>query len=187
VWIQFPAPYLGVPETFRVILVRADGSVTVTELYTRIVLQSTVTLDAETGALTVPFLPLALGKQFCMTFSITLLLEGLWLLLFGFRLRENGRVFLLTNLATQLFLTATVGLIFLRWGNFGAMLAMLPAEAVVVYSEIRIYRKRLVGPLGASAAAYAWAAFLPATSFLRGWRRGGFRIRAEKWRGAGRG
>lgn len=100
--------YVGVPTTFRVILAAEDGTVTVSEPYTRRVLQVNVTIDGATGKLTAPNLAAACAGQYLSTCLMTLVIEGLLLLAFGFSLRKNWKVFLATNVVTQIALTVAL-------------------------------------------------------------------------------
>ena len=94
--------YLGVPDTYRVILAAEDGETWVSPVLERTVLQSSVTVDYETKAVTVPPVWRAYAVQLLTTLTTTLVIEGLLLALFGFwKQKRNWLVFLLVNLVTQ--------------------------------------------------------------------------------------
>lgn len=137
--------YVGVPKTYRIILVTQSGDVSVSEAAARNTLQGTVTYDYESGALETPSLVPAYALQFGITFGATLLLEGILLLLYGFSLKENWKLFVLVNLVTQIGLTATVGAVLITQGPLLAYIAQGPAELVIIAAESAIYAKWLKG------------------------------------------
>ena len=79
------------------------------------------------------------------------------LLLFGFSLKENGKVFFLVNLATQLLLTATLGATLLKQGPLAAY---FPVEIAILVAEALLYRRFLKGRSPARRTAYGAAANL---------------------------
>jgi len=85
--------YVGVPDTYRIILVTKSGNVSVSNVYTREALQSSITFDYATGKAVVPSILLLYFLQFGWTFVTTLFAEGAILCLFGFKLKENWKVF----------------------------------------------------------------------------------------------
>ena len=146
--------YVGLPETCRILLVTESGKTILTEPITRRVLQSSVTLDCAGGSLHQPAPALALGVSFLATLLPTLLLEGILLLLFGFSLRANWKVFLLANLVTQIGLTLTVHLTMLTSGTISAHLIRVPAELVILVVETVVYRRFLTGQSPRRRTAY---------------------------------
>lgn len=150
--------YVGVPKTYRIIIVTKSGEVKVSAPYTRKVLQSSVTFDYVTGKVTVTSQLRAYGVQFLTTFSATVLLEGVLLLLFGFRLRDNWKVFFLVNLLTQIVLTVTVGAVLIINGPLAAFLVQFPMELMIMGAEAWLYQKFLIGQSRARRIVYGIAA-----------------------------
>lgn len=139
--------YIGVPETYRIIIVTESGVVTVSDTLTRKALQSSVTYDYDTGKAQVPSTIITYLLQFAVTFSLTLILEGIILILFNISLKENWKPFLLVNLATQILLTVTVGIILIKQGIFTAVFFQIPAELIIMVIEVIVYRHFLTGPI----------------------------------------
>ncbi len=152
--------YFGLPSTYRIIVAAQNGQVVVSEPRTRQVLQGTVTFDYATGELTSPPLWIAYLVQFLSTYIPTLAVEGVILLLFGFSLKENGKVFFLVNLATQLLLTATLGATLLKQGPLAAYFTQFPVEIAILVAEALLYRRFLKGRSPARRTAYGAAANL---------------------------
>ena len=152
--------YFGLPKTYRIILVTQSGQVVVSEPHTRQALYSSVTFDCATGELNSPPIFAAYLVQFLSTFLPTLAIEGMILLLFGFSLRENWKVFLLVNLATQLFLTATLGATLVRQGPLSAYLIQLPVEIAILAVETLLYRRFFKGGSAGRRTAYGITANL---------------------------
>ena len=152
--------YVGLPETCRILLVTESGKTILTEPFTRQVLQSSITLDCASGTLHQPSPVLALAASFLATLLPTLLLEGILLLLFRFSLRANRKVFLLTNLVTQIALTLTVHLTLLTSGTISAHLIRFPAELVILIAETVVYRRFLSGQSVGRRTAYGICANL---------------------------
>lgn len=75
----------------------------------------------------------------------TILIEGIILLLFGFKLKDNWKPFIFTNILTQIMLTFIVSFVFIRNGPFAAILIQIPMELIIMFTEAFIYRKYLVG------------------------------------------
>ncbi|MDR1629013.1 MAG: hypothetical protein LBS36_02200 [Oscillospiraceae bacterium] len=159
--------YYGVPAEYRVILVTQSGTIRVTDPLERKTFQSTVVYDYATGETVTPAVPPAYLVQFLVTCIPTLLIEGLVLLLFRYRLKKNFKVFLLTNVATQVALTALLGSVLIFGGSFGGKLLLLPIEACITLAEALIYKNKLKGYSARRAVAYAVCA--NAASLLAGW------------------
>ena len=135
--------YFGVPDAFRVILAGENG-VQVSEPIGRTMLQQSFYYDCASNTLTPTGSALhSYAKQIASTLLPTLLIEGLLLLLFGFPLKRNWKVFLLTNLSTQVLLTATLGILAMQGQLLLADLLFLPVELVIFMLEALIYRRRL--------------------------------------------
>lgn len=137
--------YFGLPKTCRIIIATQSGIVSVSDPYTREALQSSITYDFSTGTLASSPVAFSYILQFLKTCIPTLLIEGALLLLFGFKLRENLLVFLITNIATQIVLTMTVGAAFIREGPFSAFIVQLPVEIAIIVAEALVFMKFLKG------------------------------------------
>ena len=100
--------YVGVPSTYRIILVTESGKVWVSDILNRRVLQSSVTVNwsDDTSAVTVSVPSTIPGYllQFVATLVPTFLIEGALLLLFRYSWKKNWEAFLLVNVLTQGFL-----------------------------------------------------------------------------------
>lgn len=99
--------YVGVPSTYRIILVTESGKVWVSDILNRRVLQSSVTVNwsDDTSAVTVSVPSTIPGYllQFVATLVPTLLIEGALLLLFRYRGRKTGKRFTCQRSDTGLF------------------------------------------------------------------------------------
>ena len=137
--------YVGVPDIYRIIIVTKSGNVTVSGIYSRKALQSSISFDYATGKAVVPPIFFLYILQFGWTFSITLLIEGIILLLFGFKLKSNWKVFVSINFITQVFLTATVGIALIKSGTFLAHFIQFPVELAILIIEVLVYKRFLVG------------------------------------------
>lgn len=154
--------YLGVPDTYRIIIAVPDGEPWVSGVLERTVLQSSVTVDYETKAVTVPPVWTAYAVQLLTTLTTTLVMEGIVLALWGFgRQKRNWLVFLLVNLVTQGGLAIWTAHTFLRHGFGGwSALSLLPAELVIFPVEMIAYALLLRGQPRSRAAAYSFLANL---------------------------
>lgn len=133
--------YVGVPSTYRIILVTESGKVWVSDILNRRVLQSSVTVNwsDDTSAVTVSVPSTIPGYllQFVATLVPTFLIEGALLLLFRYSWKKNWEAFLLVNVLTQGFLavasvsvTAHSGVS--AWYFF---FFLLPAELIICLSS----------------------------------------------------
>lgn len=154
--------YIGVPDTYRIILAPKDGEIWVSEVLERKTLQSSVTVDYETKAVTVPPVWKAYAVQLLCTLLTTLVIEGIVLVLYGFgRQKRNWPVFLLVNLVTQGGLAVWTAHTFLSSGFWGwSVLALIPAELVILIVEMGAYALLLTGQPRSRAAAYGFLANL---------------------------
>ena len=182
--------YYGLPTSCRIILVTQSGRVVVSQEVVRQAFQSSVFFDyqaaANSGEAILPFTEASDGVpvratnllllylvQFISTCVPTLLLEGAVLLLFRFRLQENWKVFLCTNLATQVLLTLTFGITLIQGGSIVAYMVQLPVELVILVVEVLVYGKRLKG----HSATRAWVYGVVAN--LASWAAGFFLLESQ--------
>lgn len=138
--------YYGVPETYRILIVTASGETFLSDVLTRRTLQSSVTVDWLAKTAKPPLQYEGYLLQFAATFVPTILIELVVLLLFGFKLKENWKPFLLVNLVTQGLLHGYFALFAVNNG-VGPWYFMLfiPAELVIALLEACIYRAALKG------------------------------------------
>ena len=151
--------YVGVPETYRVILVTEIGESWVSEPMTRRFLQCSATVDWAEKTFSAPPVWVGFVLQFLAACVPTLVFEGLALLLFGYRRRSSWKAFLAVNLVTQgalaLFFTVAV----VRHGlNFWYLSLLLLAELAITVSETGLYRRFLTEHGKARATAYGLTA-----------------------------
>ena len=160
--------YVGVPETYRVLMVTRSGEVWTSGALHRRVLQSSVTVDWAAKPAAAPPVWRGYVLQFLATLLPTLLIEGLLLLAFRFSWRQNWRVFLLVNLATQGALAVFMSVNVIRDGvGWWFLILLVPVELVIAFLEAGLYRKWLKGRSKGRAFAYGLAA--NAASALLGW------------------
>ena len=150
--------YVGLPETYRIIIVTESGDISVSNTLTRKTLQGKVTYDFKTGMTEVPSTSRAYLSQFLFTCFFTLLIEGLLLVFFGFKLKENWKVFLITNVSTQIVLTATVGATLIRSGSLAAFMMQFPVELAILIFESIIFGLLLKGGTKMKRYGYGVAA-----------------------------
>ena len=97
--------------------------------------------------------------QFLSTCIPTLIIEGFVLLLFGFSMRRNFKLFLKVNIGTQLLLTLVTALA--GWANvIYVMILMIPLEMLIVFIEAKYYARWLVGKSRTRSIVYAVCANL---------------------------
>ncbi len=147
--------YHGVPSDFRLIAVTEDLNVIISEPIDRDVLQIHLTWDMAANRVTRPSTFLAYLTQFLGTLLPTLAIEGLLLLLFRFSTKRNWLVFLLTNLATQLFLFLVLGIPTVKGGYLTYYFTFLPAELIILLAESAVYAFLLQGRKKGWRIAYA--------------------------------
>ena len=138
--------YYGVPETYRILMVSASGETFLSDVLTRRTLQSSVTVDWTAKTAKPPLQSVGYLLQFAATFVPTILIELVVLLLFGFKLKENWKPFLLVNLVTQGLLHGYFALFAVNNGvGPGYFMLFFPAELVIALLEAFIYRAALRG------------------------------------------
>ncbi|TYQ12849.1 UNVERIFIED_CONTAM: hypothetical protein Cloal_3886 [Acetivibrio alkalicellulosi] len=137
--------YVGVPDTYRIIIVTESGEVSVSDVYTRKAMQSSITYDYTTGDVTEPIVWISYIIQFLTTCIPTLIIEGFILILFGFKLKENWKVFLTVNLITQVALTAILGTTLIKSGPITAYIIQFPVELGIILFESILFARFLKG------------------------------------------
>ncbi|MGI5849651.1 MAG: hypothetical protein ACOX8Q_06270 [Christensenellales bacterium] len=81
--------------------------------------------------------------QLLKTYTATILIEGIILLLFGFKLKENGKPFLLVNLCTQIIMIVSLGLIMVYGGLMMCLLSFIYIEIGIITIKYFAYKKLL--------------------------------------------
>lgn len=138
--------YVGVPNSFKIIVVTKDGTVKISDQYDRKSFVSNMVYDFHENTLrTRSPITLAYLLQFMTTCIPTLLIEGILLLAFGFFGKKNWTIFLWANLMTQVFLTVTLGTALIRSGLLAAMLVQIPVELGILVVETIVYNFLLEG------------------------------------------
>ena len=158
--------YYGLPDTYRIIIVTESGKVSASDICTRVALQSSVTYDYASGKVTVPPVFLTYLFQFAVTFILTIVFEGIVLLIFRINLKENWKVFLIVNFITQIILTLTVGAALVNGGSNSAYSLQPLIEILILAGEAIAYRFFLTGTGNKRKVAYAVVANL--TSWIIG-------------------
>ena len=83
--------------------------------------------------------------QFLFTCVLTLLIEGLILVLFKFSLKQNWKPFLIINVSTQILLSLIVSYSTVKLGVIMAMLAYFIFEIVIFVAEALLFAKFIKG------------------------------------------
>ena len=158
----------GVPRTYRVLMVTESGEVFLSEVQTRRMLQSSVTVYWAAKSLSAAPLWVGYALELLSTLVPTLLLEGLLLALLGLWNRRNLLVFLAANVATQLAMFLILGTTALKEGvGFGYYLLFIPMELVILLAETVAYRRLFTGTSKCRATVYGISANL--CSAVLGW------------------
>ena len=158
----------GVPWTYRVLMVTESGEVFLSEVQTRRMLQSSVTVYWAAKSLSAAPLWVGYALELLSTLVPTLLLEGLLLALLGLWNRRNLLVFLAANVATQLAMFLILGTTALKEGvGFGYYLLFIPLELVILLAETVAYRRLFTETSKRRATVYGISANL--CSAVLGW------------------
>lgn len=136
--------YMGVPETYRILVVTQSGETWLSDAYTRKVLRSSVTVDWTAKTVTIPPIWTGYILQFLATFVPTILIEGVLLVLFGYSWKRSWKPFLLVNLVTQAGLALYLSTVILQHGiSAWSLISLLPAEIVITLLEGGLYTRFL--------------------------------------------
>lgn len=165
--------YVGVPDDFKLIIVTPENTIVVSQEVHRKSLKTILTYDYEKNVVSMETPVLAYIKQFLGTCTLTLLIEGILLLVFGFSLRTNVISFLMVNLFTQLAFTITIGVLFVKEGILTATIAFFPVEIIIIIFEsvlfalfLKEYGKRRRVAYAISANVLSAALGLAIMSFI---------------------
>lgn len=156
--------YVGLPDTYQILIATKSGDTYLFPPCTRSVLQSSVTVDWETKTLEVPPAWLSYALQFLCTLLPTLAVEGVVLVLFGFSWKQNRKPFLLVNLVTQGALAAYFSVTAVQSGvGWWYFFLLVPAEIVIAFVEAKLYTRLLTGSSPHRAFSYGITANLCST------------------------
>lgn len=136
---------MAITQPYKLMIVTESGHVWISDPIFQQTMQLKVTVDYATGKLTVPPQAEAYFFQYLSTLLLTLLVEGAVLIKKGFSLRENAKVFVLTNGLTQGLMTLWM---LVCMNNMNLMLAIVLQgiiELPIVLIEVWIYRRWLKG------------------------------------------
>jgi len=132
-----------VPDEFKIIVVTKNGDTVVSNKIKRRAYNSTVYFDFKTGKATEEHLFIPYILQFLTTCSITIVIEGLVLLLFRFKLRENLKPFLSINIATQVLLSLLIFYGMYTKGILAALLMYILTEIFIFVFESVLFARFL--------------------------------------------
>lgn len=153
--------YVGLPDTYQILIATKSGDTYLFPPCTRSVLQSSVTVDWGTKTLEVPPAWLSYALQFLCTLLPTLAVEGVVLVLFGFSWKQNRKPFLLVNLVTQGALAAYFSVTAVQSGvGWWYFFLLVPAEIVIAFVEAKLYTRLLTGSSPHRAFSYGITANL---------------------------
>lgn len=131
--------YYGLPDTYRIIIVTESGKISVTEAIIRSSLQSSVTYDYVNNTIKLPNLYKSYAFQLVTTFIPTIIIEGIILVLFGFKIKDNWKIFFITNTGTQILLNVAVTYLMIKSGVIAAFLAQIFVEPIIITIESVAY------------------------------------------------
>lgn len=155
--------YFGLPDQYKIMIVTPENKVIVTRTILKKSYVSVVTYDYETGEV-IEDQGISLAwtciKQFLMSFVCTLILESVVLLLFRFKTTHVLRVFFMTNLITQVFMTFVLSTALLMFGIFASYVVLLGVEIVIAITEAIVYTSLFKEGTKTKRVAYAITANL---------------------------
>lgn len=158
--------YVGVPDKFKIIIVTKDKKVVVSNVINRKAFNSTIYFDYNSKKAYEKSMYILYLKNIIFTFTATLLIEGLILILFKFDLKKNLKPLILVNLLTQILLTIVVIRTMIRYGTINAFISYVLFEMCILFIESSLYKKYLVGHTNKRIIIYAIVA--NTVSFLVG-------------------
>lgn len=151
--------YVGVPNKFKVIMVTSDGDTIISEnVINRKAFNSTVYFDCNTKKLSEKSIVISYLLQFITTYTATIVVEGLILILFGFSLKRNWKPFLAINALTQVLLTIVVFGTMYTQGSLTALLTYIPFEIVILIIEVKLFTNYLTEHSRSRQRAFALTA-----------------------------
>lgn len=157
--------YIGTPEIFKIAILTEDNTLIISDLIHRKHFNSIIEFDLRDEALQgdilvsagqakeiSPILNLSLG--FIGRLLLTLAIEIGIALLFGFTIKNSGKILLKTNILTQVMLNIAILWINLLYGMLAALLIFLLMEIFIIIFETIIYAKYLTEKSKGKRIAY---------------------------------
>ncbi len=135
--------YMGVPDTFKIIVVTESNQMVVSNVIKRKAFSSTIYFDYSSGRAYERSIITSYLIQMMFTFVATILIEGLILLAFRFNLKKNYKPLLLINILTQVLLTIVVISTMITRGSLIALIYYFILEIVIVIIEIVLFNQYL--------------------------------------------
>lgn len=158
--------YVGVPELFKIAILKKDGTLIISDIINRKQFQSIMEYDLQNLKVTeeililedkvsekIPWKTISIG--FSIRLIFTLLIEILIALTFGFRLKNSLKIFLITNMATQIILNVIVLFTNITSGLLAGFFTFIFVEIFVIIIEAIIYSQLLVEKSKALRIGYA--------------------------------
>lgn len=152
--------YLGVPEVFKIAILKQDGTLIVSDIVNRKQFQSVMIYDLNNLKITekiaepeevvisagevsekIPWINILTG--FVIRLISTLLIEILIALMLGFIAKQSLKVILITNTATQFILNVLILFSHSMDGLFSAVLTFIIVEIFIIIAELIVYLKYL--------------------------------------------
>lgn len=147
--------YLGTPDTFKIAILTEDNTLIIsdvihTKYYDSVVkydlkdnlpLGQEVILSAGEANEIFPIVNTSIG--FLTRLILTLLIEIGIAILFGFTIKNSGKILITTNLITQILLNIAILFVTLHFGMFFGLLIFILMEIIIVILETTIYSKYL--------------------------------------------
>ena len=147
--------YIGTPEIFKIAILTEDNTLIISDVINRknfnsivefyvtenAALEQDIILSAGEAKEIFPIGNIAVG--FLSRLILTLLIEIGIALLFGFTIKNSGKILLKTNILTQVLLNIAILWINLSYGMLMALLVFLLMEIFIVIFETTIYTKYL--------------------------------------------
>lgn len=152
--------YVGTPELFKIAILTEDGELIVSPEITRKHFQSKVIFDVSTlkGKEVLPVKSMFL--EFNFRLLMTLAIEFLVALLFGFSLKKYWKILLGVNILTQVILNIGIISANLYGGLFMAIFVFVLMEIGIMIFETRVYLKKLTDKTRARRMFYGITANL---------------------------
>ena len=147
--------YIGTPEIFKIAILTEDNTLIISDVINRKNFNSIVEFDVKENAALERDIILSAGEAkeifpignialgFLSRLILTLLIEIGIALLFGFTIKNSGKILLKTNILTQVLLNIAILWINLSYGMLMALLVFLLMEIFIVIFETTIYTKYL--------------------------------------------
>ena len=161
-WMRVSQPM----KEYRIIIVTERGTVQVSDPVSRRDYANRATYDLNTNQLTQQIDYQDYGRRVLIAVLVTLIVETLVLKLFGFSVKQNLRVIVLTNLSTQLLLNVVLFVTHYYEFTQDNMSVLLIMELVIPIVEAIVYAKFLQGRTIKRRVLYAFIANF--TSFYIG-------------------